>query len=155
MNKNQGTVEGVCVSEGGIPRSIVPQIQIEAAGIIEDGHRYEEHSTAKRAVSLFDMELYSTASGESESCLPGSAGENIALRGVLLHKYAVGTTVQVGEVQLKIERIWIPCYTKSESTNKVVANKANVAGCFASVITPGIVKAGDTVTILIAVEGDS
>ncbi|PHS12687.1 MAG: hypothetical protein COA78_07825 [Blastopirellula sp.] len=154
MSKIEGTVAGVCISEGGIPRRMVDQIQIEAGGIIEDGHRFEEHSTAKRAVSLFDMELYSTASGESESCEPGSAGENIALRGVLLYKYAVGTTIQVGEVQLKIERIWVPCYTRSESTNKVVANKANAAGCFASVIVPGVVKAGVAVAILNAVQSD-
>ncbi|UUO05191.1 MOSC domain-containing protein [Blastopirellula sp. J2-11] len=143
-----GRVIAVCTStSGGIPRYSVATIELTQQGIVGDKHRYLEHETNERAVSLFDVELYDQLTIDDEPAPPGSVGENITVAGIRLGQLVEGAEVQLGEVIVRLTRRWAPCYAQHPLTGKTRPNREKLTGWFAMVIQAGEVAAHDMVTL--------
>ncbi|EAQ77349.1 hypothetical protein DSM3645_04850 [Blastopirellula marina DSM 3645] len=138
----------VCTStSGGIPRYSVAAIELTPQGIVGDKHRYLEHETNERAVSLFDVELYEQLPIDEEPAPPGSVGENITVAGVGLGQLDAGAELRLGEVIVRLTRRWAPCYVQHPRSGKTRPNREKLAGWFAMVIQAGQVAADDIVTL--------
>ncbi|MFI4876449.1 MAG: MOSC domain-containing protein [Blastopirellula sp. JB062] len=144
-----GQVVAVCVSQsGGIPRYAVEAIELTSRGVVGDKHRYLEHETNERAVSLFDVELYDQLQLDAAVPPPGSVGENVAVAGVGLADLQVGAEIDLGAARVQLTRRWTPCYARHPVTGKTRPNRQKLFGWFAMIAVAGKVAAGDVVSVV-------
>lgn len=139
-----GKVIAVCTSAaGGIPRYQVDVVQLTSQGVSGDKHRYLEHETNERAVSLFDAELYDRLLIDGAPPPPGSVGENFTIAGLGLADLAVGTEICLGAAIVRLTRVWAPCYAQHPDTGEKRPNDEKLAGWFGMVIQAGAVVPQD------------
>lgn len=148
MNLSQGQVVAVCLSNGGIPRTDVEAAELTLQGFHGDGHRFDQHYAPERAVTLFNQEVLERFAAGVASFPPGSVGENITLSGIDLNQLPPGACLAIGEVTIRLEKQWKPCHAKDATTGATVPNSAEWFGYFASVLTPGIVRAGQSIEVI-------
>ncbi|PQO45779.1 MOSC domain-containing protein [Blastopirellula marina] len=147
MNQT-GKVVAVCTSAaGGIPRYQVDAVQLTQQGVSGDKHRYLEHETNERAVSLFDAELYERLVIGGQPPPPGSVGENVTVRGLGLAELSVGTEIALGDAVVRLTRGWAPCYAQHPETGEKRPNDEKLAGWFAMVVQAGRVAPEDAATV--------
>jgi MOSC domain-containing protein YiiM len=107
---DQGRVESVNVSRGGVPKTCVPEVMITEHGLQgdhQDDLRY--HGGRDRAVSLFSLDLINALRAEGHPIAPGTAGENITISGLDWTALAPGRELLAGAVHLYITGYAAPC----------------------------------------------
>ncbi len=125
-----------------------------------DVWRYKEHGGPYRAVCLFSTELIEELKKEGYELYPGAMGENFTTEGLDYHQIRLGDIFQVGsEVQIKINRIRIPCanldeygkglqsaiYDAEVKNGNVETPKWGKSGYKCEVVKEGIVRPGDEI----------
>ncbi|PQO38262.1 MOSC domain-containing protein [Blastopirellula marina] len=153
MNLPQGQVVAVCLSNGGIPRTAVESAELTSQGFHGDGHCYDQHYAPERAVTLFNQEILDRFAAGVASFPAGSVGENITLAGIDLNQLSPGACLMIGEVTIRLEKQWKPCHAKDATSGATVPNSAEWLGYFASVLTPGWVRAGQAIAVVDAEMG--
>ncbi len=115
-------------------------------GLVGDAHAGNWH----RQVSLLGIESIEKvrAEGLKELCI-GKFAENITTQGILLYELPVGTRLKIGEALMEVTQIGKECH-QGCAIRKLVGNCVMPReGIFTKVISPGWVKAGDTIEIVI------
>ncbi|TWT29981.1 MOSC domain-containing protein [Blastopirellula retiformator] len=147
MNE-QGKVVAVCVSaSGGIPRYATSVVELTPQGVVGDKHRYIEHETNERAVSLFDAEMYERLLIDGQSPPPGSVGENVTVCGLGLANLPEGTEIALGDAVVRLTRPWAPCYAQHPESGKTQPNDEKLSGWFAMVTRAARVAVGDVANV--------
>ena len=151
-----GVVHQVSVSNGGVPKLAVPEADVTPSGVAGDRQRdRRHHGGPERAVCLFSLDVIERLRGEGHPIAPGTAGENITMRGVDWTLMRPGTRLRLGEdVLLEVTRFTVPCTNIAGSfadgeygriLEKIHPGESRV---YARVLEPGRVHAGDPVEIL-------
>ena len=143
-----GIIRSICISEQkGTQKHEVPEAEvIEDWGIEGDAHAGKWH----RQVSLLGAESIERArSGPTDGLCHGVFAENLTTEGIELFTLPVGTRLRVGgEAVLEITQIGKECHEGCAIRQLVGQCVMPREGVFARVVTGGVVRAGDEITVL-------
>jgi len=146
VESSPGILLAICISGGGIPRTPILQANLTQQGIEGDGHRYESHFQKARGVTIFAAEGFAKlGEGKFE---PGCVGENITTSGIDFQTLTVGTILQLGDVEIRLTKLWKPCHAYCGEKAQPVPNRAGVTGFFAEATTCGILQPGCAISIV-------
>jgi MOSC domain-containing protein YiiM len=158
-----GTVLQVSISRGGVPKRAIPEGDIGPLGIAGDDHAHPLiHGGPRQAVLLVTSEAIAELTALGYPLYPGALGENITTVGVDRKQWRAGQRWRVGQSILELTKPRAPCETLSVYgpgiqtavyDAQVRAGDASsprwgLAGFYASVVQPGIVRPGDPISLL-------
>lgn len=150
-----GTIVQLSTSKGGVPKLPLLEAVIGNLGIEGDAVAHPEiHGGPERAICIYSAELIEALAAEGHPIRPGSAGENVTVRGVDWDAVVPGVTLRLGEgVTLEVTRYTTPCATIRGSfigrdPNRIHHNlHPGWSRVYAKVLTGGTVRPGDPVRI--------
>ncbi|MDO8302840.1 MAG: MOSC domain-containing protein [Sedimentisphaerales bacterium] len=148
------TLVSINISPGGIPKVPVPQCQVSISGLEGDGQQHTKHRKPARAVSLLDIEIVQQLSSEGYPVDAGSLGENLTMKGFSAGTLVVGSRLQFGSgVVLELTEPRKPCFVLDAIHPALKDVTVGRLGWLAQVITPGLLIAGQEITILSPMKG--
>ncbi|MHC4989554.1 MAG: MOSC domain-containing protein [Planctomycetota bacterium] len=143
------TVVSVNISDGGIPKRPVEHAEVESGGIVGDAHDHEKHNTPLQAISLLDLEDISDLKCEGFDVEPGATGENLTVRGLGVDELEIGDRLVLsGGVELRVTKKRKPCYVLDAISPDLKHAIAGRCGAYAEVVAQGVVRPGETITII-------
>lgn len=132
--------------EKGVPKTPIEKgyFQIDH-GLVGDAHAANWH----RQVSLLGNESIDKlrATGLLEIEL-GRFAENLTTEGIILYELPIGTRLKVGETLMEVTQIGKECHGGCAIKRIVGDCVMPREGIFTKVITPGWVKAGDSIEVV-------
>jgi len=148
-------VHQISVSDGGVPKSPVPEARITVNGVSGDRQRnLEAHGGVDRAVCLFSLDVIEALQAEGHSIKPGASGENLTIAGLEWAELKPGDQLRIGDaVRLEIVKYTEPCRFNAQWFRDGNFNRINQkkhpgwSRLYARVLAEGIVKPGDPVTV--------
>jgi MOSC domain-containing protein YiiM len=159
----RGTVLQVSISRGGVPKRAIPEGDVTPLGIAGDGYNHPQiHGGPRQAVLLISSEAISELTSLGYLLYPGALGENITTVGVDRRQWRAGQRWRVGQAVVELTKVRAPCETlsvygpgiqKAVYDARVKAGDPSsprwaLAGFYASVAQPGIVRPGDPILLL-------
>ena len=149
-----GTAASLHASGGGVPKLTTPSVEVGASGIVGDVQNDRiHHGRPWQAVCLYSTERLDALADEGHPVAAGCAGENITVSGLDWDRMRGGLTISIGGVVLRTSMTVTPCYKIGgyfidRDWNRIHDGKhPGWARWYASVITPGRIDTGDTVTV--------
>lgn len=158
-----GSVAQVSVSRGGVPNHAIDCGDVTVRGIAGDGWRHPQfHGIPKRAILLITGEGLDEIKAAGFPVYPGALGENFTTRGLDRRALRIGQRFRCGAAAIQLTELRFPCGTLSVYGKSIQAAiydaramKADpssdvwgLSGFYASVIEPGILRPGDSITLL-------
>jgi MOSC domain-containing protein YiiM len=157
-----GTVLQISVSRGGIPKRAILSAQLTANGLVGDSWRYPFHGGRRQAALLLASEGIDKLVALGFPLFAGALGENITTRGLDHHALRLGQRIRVGEAEIELTKIRVPCatldvygsgiqaamYDRQVQAGDPGSPRWGLSGFYAAVIQPGIVQAGDAIALL-------
>jgi MOSC domain-containing protein YiiM len=146
--------DGSSVYESGIfKRPVAGPVAVTAAGL--DGDAIVDmkfHGGADQAIYLYNAEDYAWwATQMDRDFSPGLFGENLTVSG-LPSNLSIGDRLLIGDVVLEATSARIPCNTLAARMGDtgfgMAFRKAERPGVYFRVLNPGLVAAGDAVTLI-------
>ncbi|MFM8541370.1 MAG: MOSC domain-containing protein [Nitrospira sp.] len=145
----------ISVSTGGVPKRAVPRARVTKHGVEGDRQRnLEVHGGPDRAICLYALELIEALRKEGHSIVPGSAGENFTIAGLVWKHVEPGTKLRVGdEVRVEVLSYTAPCKHNAcwfkDGDFSRIAQKSHPgwSRVYAKVLAEGTVKQGDPVVV--------
>jgi len=129
---------------GGAPKYSVPSATILIEGVDGDTQRHSNHGGIDRAVLLYSSERIEELQQEKHPITPGSAGENLTIRGLDWESLREDDILQIGDVRLQLTFMAVPCSGIRESFFDYAWSSCNDRWC-AKVLSEGQVNVGDSV----------
>lgn len=156
MTDPRPRVQSVNTSHGGVPKP--PRdgaVAVGALGLEGDEHHEPEpiHGGPEQAVSLYSAESIERLEREGHTAYPGAFGENLTLAGIEIGSLAAGDRLGIGDdgLVLQLTHHAQPCQklTHYFADGRIarISGKTHPedARWYASVLSPGRVRAGDAV----------
>jgi MOSC domain-containing protein YiiM len=148
-------VESINLSDGGVPKSPVPECFIHPSGLEGDRQRnLKHHGGPDRAVCLYSSDLITALKQEGHPMGVGLLGENLTLSGLDWSTIVPGTRLRVGAVELEVTNYTTPCrhiayaFLKKDFSRVSLKVHPGWSRLYARVTRPGPVKVGDGVQVL-------
>jgi MOSC domain-containing protein YiiM len=134
----------------GMRKRPVDEVVLKAEyGVIGDAHASSEWH---RQVSLLALESIDKMRGMGLDVSPGDFAENITTEGIDLVSLPIGTKVRIGgEVVGEVSQIGKECHTRCAIYYQAGDCVMPKEGIFIKVLRGGKVRAGDSVTVTVAV----
>ncbi|MBA7478677.1 hypothetical protein ES707_14105 [subsurface metagenome] len=131
----------------GTKKTNIPEgVLKENYGLAADAHA---DSNTHRQVSLLAIESIDKIRGLGFDVAPGDFAENLTTEGIDLLSIPVGARIRIGEgVILELTQIGKECHTGCAIYQQIGKCIMPKEGVFTKVVKGGLVKAGDTVTVL-------
>ena len=158
-----GSVLQINVSAGGVPKRAVAEALVTALGVEGDGHAHPElHGGPDRAVLLITAEGIEELAALGFPLTYGSLGENLTTNGIGRRDWRVGQRWRIGsDALIEITKRRAPCqalnvygpgiqaaiYDVLAKAGDPASPKWGLSGFYASVVTPGLVRAGDAIVL--------
>jgi MOSC domain-containing protein YiiM len=148
-----GVVEGLHVSNGGLPKTPVLHATVGWRGVEGDRQATRQHHGRPfQALCLWSGEVIDAFRAQGHPLAPGLAGENITVRGLTWSDVRPGVLLHVGTVRCSISSYAIPC---SQNRGWFVDGEFDlmhhrhgpVSRVYATVLEPGEIAIGDTVVL--------
>ncbi len=149
-----GTVEGIHVSDGGVPKLPIPRAEIAGSGVGGDRQATRRHHGRPwQAVLLWSADVIDDMVAEGHPIGPGRAGENITVRGLDWRSLRPGVQLGIGPVLLELCAWAEPCQQIADLfvdgrswwiDHERYPGRARVYG---RVVRPGPIEVGDPVVI--------
>jgi MOSC domain-containing protein YiiM len=149
------TVHQINVSDGGVPKLPVNRVTIDANGVSGDRQAdLRNHGGPDKAVCLYSLEVIEGFQAEGHAIAPGSAGENLTIRGLDWSSVVPGARLRIGEVVLEIVFQAVPCsknaqwFSDRDFRRMDYERNPGKSRMYARVIAPGTVSEGDPVDLM-------
>lgn len=148
-----GVVAGLFLSDGGVPKSAVDSVEIGWRGVLGDRQASRQHHGRPwQAVCLWSADIVSDLARAGHPIRPGSAGENVSIRGLDWSTARPGTRLTLGSVTLALAAYAIPCSKNARWFNdgdydRMSHERSDHSRVYARVVTPGRLGVGDTVRV--------
>jgi molybdenum cofactor synthesis domain-containing protein len=128
-------------SEKGTVKKPVPQVVIDATGIVGDAHA----GPWQRQVSLLSQEQINAFSKEAgRKILPGEFAENITVGQIDLNPVGILDRFRIGQAELEVTQLGKKCHGDSCAIYKEIGKCVMPhKGIFCRVLSSGTVKPGD------------
>lgn len=151
------------VSSGGVPKRPLPFGEVGINGIAGDRHAHPQiHGGPRKAVLLITSEGIDELKAEGFPLYAGALGENITTTGLDRRTVRLGQRYRLGEVIVEITKMRQPCeqlapygegiqnaiYDAEVKAGNAASPRWGLAGFYASVVQPGTLRPGDTITLL-------
>ena len=160
----EGRVVQVSISPGGVPKHAVAQARVGRQGLEGDAHQHDfVHGGPHRAVALFALEAIERVQADGHLGVePGAVGENLTTTGIELSLLPVGTRLAVGGDEgplLEISSPANPCdvikgaFQAGKSGRISILLHPTDSRMYARVLREGVVREGDAIAVLPALEG--
>jgi MOSC domain-containing protein YiiM len=131
-------------------------------GIVGDAWRYPFHGGRRKAILLITVEGIDELVSQGIALFPGALGENLTTRGLDRHQMRLGQRIQVGGAAIELTQVRLPCSTLDIYGSGIQAAiydagvqagdpgspRWGLSGFYASVVQPGIIRAGDPIALL-------
>jgi len=139
------TIISLNISEKkGVNKTPVDQIElIVDHGIKGDAHAGKWH----RQVSLLAEESIDFMRAKGLELDPGAFAENITTKGINLADLPVGTLLTAGDTELEVTQIGKKCHQGCAIFQQVGDCIMPREGIFAKVVKPGLLRAGESISI--------
>lgn len=113
----------------------------------------KHHGTPDMALCAYPLSHYAKWNTEFGSALEaGNVGENVTIDSLTEDQVCIGDTYQLGTARIQVSQPRFPCYKQERRTGVEGFLKAVFAtgrtGWYFRVLEPGILQAGDTLTLL-------
>ncbi|KDR95426.1 MOSC domain-containing protein [Peptoclostridium litorale DSM 5388] len=146
MNKT-GKVISINISEtkGVVKNPIQEGFFKENHGLEGDAHSGEWH----RQVSLLGIESFEKMRAKGVELNPGKFAENLTTEGIVLYDLPVGTQLKIGDTLQEVTQIGKQCHHGCEIKKLVGDCVMPREGIFTKVIEGGVIKAGDSIEVLL------
>ncbi len=146
---DQSRIIAVCISPGGIPKAPVPEAELNATGLVGDGHEHEKHVRPHRALLIQDVEKLEELVREGFAIGPGILGENLTVRNLNVQQLSPGTRLRLDDGPLiELSEPRRPCYVLDKIDPRLQTAVAGRCGYLARVIEPGRVFVGQGVEVV-------
>lgn len=149
-----GSVIGVFVSDGGVPKQSVPSAEITGRGVSGDSQTdRRHHGRPVQAICLWSAEVIEGFRADGHPIHPGAAGENLTVTGVDWAQLRPGARINAGEVPMMISAYAIPCAKNAQwfsdrNFNRMLHDRnPGKSRLYAIPLGEGTVAAGDPVTV--------
>ncbi|MEL6892344.1 MAG: MOSC domain-containing protein [Actinomycetota bacterium] len=149
-----GTVDGLHRSDGGVPKLPVDDAQVGVRGVEGDRQAARvHHGRPWQALCLWSSDAIAAFVAEGHPIAPGSAGENVTIGGLDWASLRAGTILDIGDVRCQLWSPAEPCqknarwFTDGDVGRMHVDRDPGRTRWYASVLRPGVVRVGDTVTV--------
>lgn len=151
------------ISRGGVPKRPVAEAEVTPLGISGDLCAHPQiHGGPRQALLLITSEGIDELIALGYPLFHGALGENLTTRGLERRTLRIGQRWRIGEIVVEFTKIRGPCDTlniygrdiqKAICDSQVKAGdpaspRWGLSGFYASVIQPGVIRAGDPVTLL-------
>jgi MOSC domain-containing protein YiiM len=159
----QGTIVQVNISPGGLPKRAIPEGWITPLGIEGDLHAHPNiHGGARKAILIIASEVVDSLIARGYPLFYGAMGENLTTRGIDIRRLRIGDQIRAGGALLEITQPRGPCsaldiygeslrlevYEQKVKQRDSTSSRWGMSGFYASVATPGPVRAGDPVSLI-------
>lgn len=148
-----GVVAGLFLSDGGVPKNAVDSVEIGFRGVIGDRQATRvHHGRPWQAICLWSADIVADLARAGHPIRPGSAGENISIRGLDWSAARPGLTMSLGGATLALSAYAIPCSKNARwfsdgDYDRMGHERSDASRLYARVMQPGRVNVGDTVRI--------
>jgi len=159
----RGSILQVSVSRGGVPKSAIPEGDLQSLGIVGDGHANPHiHGGPRQAVLLISAEALAELTALGFPLYPGALGENITTVGLDRSQWRMGQRWRIGQAIVELTKVRAPCdtlnvygpgihraiYDAQVKAGDPSSPRWAMSGVYASVVQPGIVRPRDPVSLL-------
>lgn len=122
---------------------------VRSVTVTSEGIKGDAHAGSARALSLLPYESFEILTNDKFKVNPGDFGENVTTLGVDFSVLRVGTRMLLGEtVVLEVVQVGKDCHNGCEIKQTLGDCIMPREGLFASVITGGELKEGDSIRII-------
>jgi MOSC domain-containing protein YiiM len=142
-----GRIVAVCSGPGGIPKRPLERAAVGPLGIDGDGHRYERHGGAQRALCiLFEQDYADLERDGVRTDGPGTFGENVLIAGLDRDALRPGDRLRLGRgadaVVIELHDVREPCRTLRSLDARFPALMLGRSGFVCRVVQPGVLAPG-------------
>lgn len=149
-----GEVVQLASSDGGVPKTPIAVGEIQHRGLAGDRQRSKQHhGRVWQAVCLWSADVIAALRAEGHPIGPGSAGENVTVRGLDWPSIRPGVRLALGdEVLLEVSAYAVPCqknarwFLDGDFQRMGQDHHPGWSRVYAWVVRPGTVRPGDEVT---------
>ena len=140
------SIVSVNISETtGVRKTPIPEGELRPdVGLVGDAHSGTWH----RQLSLLALESIETMRAKGLDVNPGDFAENLTTRGLILHTLPVGARLRLGPVEVEVTQIGKECHSGCAIRQLAGDCVMPREGIFVRVLNPGVVRAGDQVSLL-------
>jgi MOSC domain-containing protein YiiM len=145
-----GTIEQVNTSKGSVPKSPLPEAEVDWDGVVGDRQNdRRHHGRPFQALSLWSGDVIDALVAEGHPVFAGAAGENLTVRGVHWAGLRPGAIVAIGDVVAEITSYATPCaknaswFVDRDHTRMDHDLHPGWSRLYARVLRPGVVRVGD------------
>jgi MOSC domain-containing protein YiiM len=161
----QGVIVQVNISLGGLPKRAIAEGWISPLGLEGDLHAHPDiHGGTRKAILLIASEVVDALIARGYPLFYGAMGENLTTRGIDIRQIRIGDQLRAGGALLEITQPRGPCsaldaygeslklevYDQKVKQRDYSSARWGMSGFYASVVTPGPVRAGDAVSLVSA-----
>jgi MOSC domain-containing protein YiiM len=152
--KLQGQIVGLHTSHGGVPKQSIQTAAVGIRGIEGDVQRSRQHHGRPwQALCLWADETITKLQGEGHPIARGLAGENITVSGIDWAQATCGSLLVCGDLVAELTLFTLPCsknakwFFNGDFNRMHHAAEPGVSRMYASVLVPGRVSVGDSITL--------
>jgi len=148
-----GVVTGLFLSDGGVPKNAVDSVEIGWRGVAGDRQASRaHHGRPWQAVCLWSADIVADLAAAGHPIRPGSAGENVSIRGLDWSSARPGARVTLGTAVLALAAYAIPCSKNARwfsdgRYERMSHERSDQSRLYARVVHPGRVNLGDIVQL--------
>ena len=150
----QGSVARLSSSDGGVPKAAVDAVEVTDRGLVGDRQAdRRNHGRPLQALCLWSLEVIEGLQAEGHPIQPGSAGENITVRGIEWPTLRTGVQLLVGDVLAEVSAYATPCAKNAPWFTDRYFNRMDHdrhpgwSRIYAWVREPGTIRTGDPVVV--------
>jgi MOSC domain-containing protein YiiM len=154
-NENlQGQIVGLHTSNGGVPKKSIQSAAVGIRGLEGDVQRSRQHHGRPwQALCLWADETIAKLQGEGHPIARGLAGENLTVSGIDWTQATCGSLLVCGDLVAELTLFTLPCsknakwFVDGDFNRMHHAAEPGVSRMYASVLVPGTVSVGDSLTL--------
>lgn len=156
LDEKHGQIFQLNCSDGGVPKQSIEEALVTPTGLACDRQAHPRiHGGPQRALCLYSLDLIEELQREGHPIRPGSAGENITVRGLNWSGLKPGVRLALGDdVVVEITSYTNPCnsitasFVKGEFRRISQKKHPGQSRLYARVIQTGRLRIGQTVRVL-------
>lgn len=148
-----GTVHGLFLSDGGVPKDLAARIEVDHGGVMGDRQADRaNHGRPWQALCLWSSEVIDAFRADGHPLGPGLAGENVTLSGISWDRVRPGVHLRVGDVLAEVSSYAVPCkknaaWFDAGSFDLMHHRHGPVSRVYATVLETGSIAIGDPVLL--------
>ena len=151
------------VSSGGVPKRPILKGEVTPLGLAGDAHAHPQiHGGPRKALLLITSEGIDELKAAGFPLYHGALGENLTTQGLDRRTVRLGQRYRIGQVTIEITKVRVPCetlnpygpgiqkavYDSAVKANDPTSERWGLSGFYASVVRPGAIHPGDSITLL-------